>query len=82
MQKVIDDKTIYFYDDIGNEIMHIDHSTDECIWYFQTEGVINIIEDMELYSLLNDFMNNSYSFSDDVLPNYKDENNLIWYSDC
>jgi len=82
MQKMIKDKTIYFYDDENNEIMYIDHSTDECIWYFQSESIINITEDMELYNLLNNFMNNSYVFSDDILLNFKDENNLIWYSDC
>ena len=67
MQKMIKDKTIYFYDDSNNEIMYIDHSTDECIWYFQSESIINITEDMELYNLLNNFMNNSYVFSDDIL---------------
>jgi hypothetical protein len=82
MQKTIKDKTIYFYDDEGNEMMYINYSTDECIWYFQSESIINITKDMELYNLLNNFMNNNYAFSDDVLQNYQDENNLIWYSDC
>jgi len=82
MKKIISNKTIHFYDSENNEIMYIDHSTDDCIWYFQTESIINITEDMELYNLLNNFMNNSYVFNDEILPNYKDSNKLIWYSDC
>ena len=82
MQKVINNKTIYFYDDEGEEIMHINYSTDECIWHFCTSNIINITNDMELYKLLNNFMNNSYAFSENILTNYKDENHLIWYSDC
>jgi len=82
MLKIIKGKTIYFYDDANNEIMYIDHSADECIWYFQSESIINITEDMELYNLLNDFMKNCYHFGDDILPSYKDRNKLIWYSDC
>ena len=36
MKKIVSHKTIYFYDDADNELMHIDHSTDEIIWHFQT----------------------------------------------
>ena len=82
MKKVINDKTIYFYDENDNEIMYIEHSTDECIWFFQTDSVISIEEDTELYSLLDNFMKESYEFSDDYLKNIKDKNRLVWYSDC
>lgn len=82
MKKIISDKTIYFYDENNNEVMYMDHSIDECIWYFNTDTIINITEDMELYNLINDFMNNVYVFNDDILFNYKDGNRLIWYSDC
>ena len=82
MKKIIIDKTIYFYDDNNKEIMYIDYSSDECIWFFHSKSIINVTEDMELYSLLDNFMNNYYEFSDDVLLNYKDKNHLIWYSDC
>ena len=82
MKKVINDKTIYFYDENDNEIMYIDHSTDECIWFFQTDSVISIEEDTELYCLLESFMQSTYDFSNDTLKCVKDENNLVWYSDC
>ena len=58
MKKVISNKTIHFYDDKNNEIMYIDHSSDECIWYFYSDTIINVTEDMELYHLLDNFMNN------------------------
>lgn len=82
MKTIIKDKTILFYNDYDQEIMYMDYSTDECIWGFPTNNVINITKDMELYELLDDFMKNSYVFNDDVLQNYKDDNKLIWYSDC
>jgi len=82
MKKIIDGKTIRFYDSNDNEIMYMNHSTDECIWYFQTDSIISIEEDTELYSLLESFMNESYEFSDDILKSSKDKNRLVWYSDC
>ncbi|MGM9877566.1 MAG: hypothetical protein ACI33S_02850 [Bacilli bacterium] len=82
MKKVISNKTIHFYDDKNNEIMYIDHSSDECIWYFYSDAVINVTEEMELYHLLDSFMNNYYDFNDEILPNYKNSNKLIWHSDC
>lgn len=82
MKKIIRDKTIYFYDDEDNEIMYIDHSADECIWYFNSDSIVNITSDMELYNLIDGLMNNSYVFNTEVLQNYKDNNKLIWYSDC
>ena len=81
MKKIIQDKTIYFYDGT-NELMYIDFSRDECIWYFNSDNIIKITKNMELYKLLNDFMNNSYEFNDNILKNYKDKDKLIWYSDC
>lgn len=82
MIKTINNKTIYFYDDENNEIMYMDHSTDECMWFFQTDTIIEVEEDEELYHLLDDFMNQQYEFHNDCLENYKDRNKLIWYSDC
>ena len=73
---------VIIYDDENNEIMYIDHSTDECIWYFHSDNIINVTADMELYNLLYIFMNNYYDFGDEILQNYKDSNKLIWYSDC
>lgn len=82
MKKIIKGKTVYFYDDKNEEIMYIDHSTDECIWFFNSEKVVRINKDSELYELLNDLMDNNYEFQNDDLENYKDENTLTWYSDC
>ena len=82
MKKVVVGGEVYFYNDNDCEIMMIDHSTDECIWYFHSNEEVHITKDMELYSLLESFMNNEYEFSNDVLLNRKDQNKLIWYSDC
>jgi len=82
MRKVIDDKTIYFYDENGRLLMYIDHKVDDCIWYFASDEKIVISDDMELYDLLFDFINSNYVFCDEVLQNHKDENALVWYSDC
>lgn len=82
MQKTINGNTIYFYDNNNNEIMYLDHSTDECIWYFNSNNIINITQDMELYNILDNFMKQEYIFINDELKNYKDNNKLIWYSDC
>ena len=82
MKKVITEKTIYFYDDENHEIMYIDYSTDECIWYFYSNDVITINKDMEFYNILDNFMNEKYLFSEELLPDYRDYNRLTWYSDC
>lgn len=82
MKKIIREKTIYFYDENDNEIMYMDHSTDECIWFFNSDKKITLNQEDELYSLINNLMNNNYSFSNDELENYKDKKTLIWYSDC
>ena len=82
MNKVIENKTVYFYDDNNNLIMYFDHSIDDAVWYFETNEIIKITEDMELYSLLDNFMNQGYIFGGELLKNYKDKNKLIWYSDC
>ena len=82
MNKVIENKRVYFYDDNNNLIMYLDHSIDDCIWYFDTNEIIKITEDMELYPLISSFMDQDYTFNDGILKNYKDKNKLIWYSDC
>ena len=82
MKQIIKGKTIIYFDDEDNQIMYMDYSTDECLWYFNSENIITITPDMELYNLLDSFMSNYYEFNDDILFNYKDANQLIWYSDC
>lgn len=82
MKKVIRGKAIYFYDEKDNEIMHMDFSIDECIWFFESAGTIKITPDMELYEPLSDFMQQEYVFPKSILQNSKDNNSLVWYSDC
>ena len=83
MKKIIKGSRIEFInEDINEIVMYIDYSTDECIWYFNSQNIINITNDMELYGLLDNFMSQHYEFNDDILSNYKDTSNLIWYSDC
>ena len=82
MKKIISDKTIYFYDDQNCEIMYIDYSIDECIWFFHSKDIISVPSDNDLYNILDNFMINTYEFKDDFFSNYKDNNKLIWYSDC
>ena len=82
MRKEMYGKTVYFYNDDEKELMHIDYSIDECIWYFNSDNVIKITEDMELYNLLDTFMKQNYVFGKELLQNYKDNNKLVWYSDC
>ena len=82
MEKVIKDNTIIFYDDNGEKLMHIDYSSDECIWYFYSDKEIIVTENMELYNLLNDLFQENYSFQSSPLNDYKDDTKLCWYSDC
>lgn len=82
MLKVIKGKSIHFYDDENNEVMYIDYSFDECIWYFCSNNVVNVAVGTELYDLLDSVMSQDYMFGSDELSGYKDENKLVWYSDC
>ena len=61
--------------------MHIDYSSDECIWYFYSDIVIIITYDMELYDLLDDLFKENYKFQSFHLNDYKDDKKLCWYSD-
>ncbi|MDD2203227.1 MAG: hypothetical protein PHD78_02455 [Bacilli bacterium] len=82
MRKAIDNNRIVFLDENNQEIMYIDYSTDECIWYFPSNGEIVVTEEMDLFNLLNQFMKQKYLFYDNNLGDYKDEKKLIWHSDC
>ena len=82
MKKVIKGSSVFFYNELEEELMYLDHSTDECIWFFNSEKLIKITKDMELYDLLNNLFQNQYRFIQDELQGYQDENNLVWYSDC
>lgn len=43
---------------------------------------IVVERESELYSLLDEFMNNNYSFAENELNDYKADNELVWHSDC
>ncbi len=82
MEKIINGSRIEFWNE-NKIVMYIDYFTDECVWYFNSDDEIKITEDMELFKLLKDIMKNQYIFGDDeVLKSYKENNKLIWYSDC
>ena len=82
MKKIIENKNINFYDEDGKLIMYFSHTYDECIWFFDTDSKISITKDMELYSLIDSFMEQDYVFGNNILNDYKDRNKFIWYSDC
>jgi len=82
MKRVVNGKRVSFYNEDGIEIMYMDFSADECIWFFNTDNTIEITSDMEIYDSLQDWMDQNYTFFSGVLDNYKDQNKLVWYSDC
>ena len=83
MHKVINGTKISFYDDSDNETMYIDYSSDECVWYFNSSEVATITEDSALFEPIKNIMLQQYEFdNNEVLYSYKDDNKLVWYSDC
>ena len=83
MKKIINGSTVSFLDENNNEIMYIDFPNDECIWYFKNSDEIEISEDMDLYNPLKNIMSENYLFIEkETLKSYKDNNKLVWYSDC
>ena len=70
MKKVIKGSSVFFYNELEEELMYLDHSTDECIWFFNSEKIIKITKDMELYDLLNNLFQNQYRFIQDELQGY------------
>ena len=83
MYKVIDKTLISFFDEDDKEIMYIDYSTDECVWYFNNSDEIVITQEMDLFEPLKKFISQNYVFSDnEILQSSKYDNKLVWYSDC
>lgn len=83
MYKVVSGTKISFFDDNDGEMMYIDYSTDECIWFFRDSEQIIITENEELFKLLKRIISQQYKFNDNsLLKSYKDNNKLVWYSDC
>ena len=80
MKKLIKEKTIYFYDENDEEIMYIDHTTDECIWFFNSDRLVTINLDDELYELLNNLMDNTYQFiNNDLIEWQKNFSKMNYY---
>ena len=84
MKKTINGSRIEFWNESTNEIvMYIDYPTDECIWYFKDSNEIIITDDMEIFEPLKQLMSQQYIFNEDeILKSYKNNNKLVWYSDC
>lgn len=83
MKKIINNSRISFYDDNEKEIMYIDYLIDELVWYFNSDNVVTITEDMELFKMINFLMSQQYIFNnEETLKSYKNDNKLVWYSDC
>lgn len=81
MKKIIDKSKISFYQN-DQIIMTMDFISDEFVWMFNNSDIVTITKDMELYNLLDYLLKQDYTFADEELANYKDDNKLIWYSDC
>lgn len=83
MEFYIEDNRIFFANEADEPIMIIDYSTDECIWYFYSNNIIEVDDTTNLYKCLLQFMSQQYEFSTtDSFNDYKDEKLLIWHSDC
>ena len=84
MKKTINGSRIEFWDKDTNDIvMYVDYPTDECIWYFRDSNELTITSDMELFEPIKQLISQQYIFNDDeVLKSYKNNNKLVWYSDC
>ncbi len=79
----IEDDRVVFYNETDEVVMAIDYSTDECVWCFYSSDVIKIDSTMDIYNCLQQLMSQQYKFStNDSFRDYKDENLLIWHSDC
>ena len=82
MRKEIIDSKISFYNEEDEEIMYMDFSADEFIWFFLKNEPISITKDDELFEYIDYIMNEKYIFGIDHLQSKKSKDQLIWYSDC
>ena len=70
-----------FYDK-NKIIMSMGFHYDEFVWTFYERDAINVQKDSYLYEPLEYIMNQDYVFYDNDLRCFKDENKLVWFSDC
>ena len=82
MEKTRDKSKILF--SVDEEVkMTMDFASDEFVWFFNSNDLITITKDTNLYYYLEYIMDQDYTFSNDgPLKDYKDKNKLVWYSDC
>ena len=82
MEKTRDKSKILF--SVDEEVkMTMDFASDEFVWFFNSNDLITITKDTNLYYYLEYIMDQDYTFSNDsLLKDYKDKNKLVWYSDC
>ena len=65
------------------EIMSMYFQADEFVWYFANSEKIHITKGMELYKPLQFIMKQNYQFaSGEGLTEYKDDDKIVWHSDC
>lgn len=65
---------ISFFDDNETEIMYMNYLAVKYIWCFNSNNIITITEDMELFELLKFLMNQQYIFNDNqILKSYKEK---------
>ena len=53
MKKVIKGSSVFFYNELEEELMYLDHSTDECIWFFNSEKIIKVAENAQKCGAIN-----------------------------
>ena len=67
MRKEIIDSKISFYNEENEEIMYMDFSADEFIWFFLKSEQISITKDDELFEYIDYIMSSKYIFGIDHL---------------
>ena len=81
MKKMVEGTKVSFCEN-EQELMYIDFFADECVWHFDGSDEITITSEMDLYEPIKGIMDAQYEFGGSSLNDFKDDNSLVWYSDC
>lgn len=81
MQKKINNNKISFYDG-EKEIISLEFVGADFTIYVNTNKVIEIDSDNEIYECLNDIFKMQYDFGNNPLKDVKTDSLLVWHSDC
>lgn len=81
MEKIIDKSKISFYEN-ECELFNFNFIGDEFVLVMNTNKIIEIDENEELYELLNRLFAQNYDFGENFLNDRKSNNELVWHSDC